>query len=85
MDNDALIGWITIASGLVGIVAAGFSFAANQGKQAHTLERLDKELEEITSMYRTLHDKLDSRLDNIDRRLSRLEGTKYIPYEGFPD
>jgi len=72
--NDALLEGIAVVSGIGGIMAACFNFASNQGKQTAKLDRLDKDLNLIADMYRGLHDKLDGRLDNIDRRLSRLEG-----------
>jgi hypothetical protein len=72
--NNAFLEGIAVVSGIGGIAAACFNFASNQGEQTAKLDRLDKDLKLIADVYRGLHDKLDGRLDNIDRRLSRLEG-----------
>jgi hypothetical protein len=87
---DTILEVIAVVSGIGGIMAAGFNFAANQGKQIAKLDRVDKDLNLIADMYRGLHDKLDGRLDLIDQRLSRLEGKyqsidNYKPCEGWID
>jgi hypothetical protein len=86
--ND-MVEILAIITGVGGLLATAFGFASNQGKQIAKLDRLECDLTHIADLYRSLDEKLDNRLDNIDRRLSRLEGKTFAdshkPCEGWID